>query len=142
MGAPSRNYHEGVTALSGPALLSCQLSSFSLALLVTMADRLRMQPSVPRLKDGTPADVEQEICDIIAEQLGVARASITRTTSFEELGADISDMAALIVSVEEAFGVEIRDEEVDRLLTVRDFIAQVKPVWFSEDTSGSGSLRT
>ena len=87
-------------------------------------------------------DVEQQICDIVAEQLGVARASITRTTSFEEMGADISDMAALVVSVEETFGVEIRDEEVDRLLTVGDFVAQVKPMWFPEDARGRGSVST
>ena len=87
-------------------------------------------------------DVEQQICDIVAEQLGVARASITRTTSFEEMGADISDMAALVVSVEETFGVEIRDEEVDRLLTVGDLVAQVKPMWFPEDARGRGSVST
>jgi acyl carrier protein len=110
--------------------------------LVTMAERVRIQSPAPRLKHGTPTDVEQEICDIIAEQLGVAPSAITDATSFEDMGADIADMAALIVSVEEAFGVQIRDEDVDLLLTVGDFVTLVKPAWFRRHPGGPGSIRT
>jgi acyl carrier protein len=101
-----------------------------------------MQPSALRFGDGAQHDLEEEICAIVAAHLGVARASITCATNFEELGADISDLAEMVVSVEEAFGIQIRDEEVDRLLTVGDLIAQVKPVWFPPNAGGGGSVRT
>ena len=70
--------------------------------------------------------VEEEIYRIVAAQFHTAPSSIAPETSFEDMGSDIYDVVALAVSVEEAFGVVIRDEVVDTLLTVGDLIAVVK----------------
>jgi acyl carrier protein len=91
-----------------------------------MTDIVGTHPPAPNLNEGSPIDPGEAISDIIAVQLGVARTSITSATSFEEMGADIYDLAVIIVSLEEALGVVIDDQEVDRLLTVGDLIAEVK----------------
>src|SRR5690349_4597420 len=72
---------------------------------IAMTDLSRPQPPPPRFNEGSPIDVGEAISDIIAAQLGVARASVTSATTFEEMGADIYDMAEMTVSIEEAFGV-------------------------------------
>jgi acyl carrier protein len=70
--------------------------------------------------------IDEKVSNIVISQLSIDSASITPTTSFEEVGAGIFDMAQLIVSVEEAFNIEVTDEDADRLLTVGDLIAYVK----------------
>ena len=80
----------------------------------------------PLVEGASAGDIEAQIFNAIAIQLGVPRASVTSAASFEEMGADICDIAELIVLVEDAFGVEIPPDHVDRLLTVGDLIAEVK----------------
>jgi acyl carrier protein len=95
---------------------------------MAMTEPLRTQPSTPAkgLKVGTPDDVEEKIFNTVAVQLGVSRATITSATTFDEMGADICDLAEIILLVEEAFGVEIPADEVDRLLQVGDLIDAVR----------------
>ena len=60
---------------------------------------------------------------IIVEQLGVDEAEVVPTASFvEDLNADSLDLVELIMSLEEEFGLEISDEDAEKIVTVQDAI--------------------
>lgn len=71
--------------------------------------------------------VEAQVQKIIVDQLGVSADEVTPDASFvEDLGADSLDLTELIMSMEEAFGIEIDDEEAQKLLKVKDAVAYVE----------------
>lgn len=67
-------------------------------------------------------DVFEKVKAIVAEQLGVDEATITPKTSFEELDADSLDIVELIMALEEAFDLDIPDEEAEKIRTVGDAV--------------------
>ena len=70
---------------------------------------------------------EQKIRDIIVEQLGVAPEKVTPEASFiDDLGADSLDTVELIMALEEAFEVEIPDEDAEKMEKVGDAVAYLK----------------
>ena len=75
----------------------------------------------------TMDEVEDKVKSIIAEQLGVEAASVTPDASFtEDLGADSLDAVELIMAIEEAFDIEIPDEEAETMTTPADCVAAIK----------------
>lgn len=72
------------------------------------------------------ADVEkitQRLKEIIAEQLGISEEEIVPEASFvDDLGADSLDLVELIMALEEEFGMDISDEEAEKIQTVQDAI--------------------
>jgi len=65
--------------------------------------------------------VEDRIKEIIVEQLGVDASEVTDDASFiDDLGADSLDTVELVMAFEEEFGIEIPDEEAEKLQTVKD----------------------
>ena len=67
--------------------------------------------------------VEEKVKEIIAKQLGVNAAEITPESSFvEDLGADSLDTVELVMAFEEAFNVEIPDEDAEKIQKVKDAI--------------------
>jgi acyl carrier protein len=65
--------------------------------------------------------VEDKVKKIIVDQLGVDENEITPEASFiDDLGADSLDTVELIMAFEEEFGLEIPDEEAEKLTTVGD----------------------
>ncbi|MBP3481239.1 MAG: acyl carrier protein [Clostridia bacterium] len=60
--------------------------------------------------------------EILAEQLGVDEDSITAQTTIDDLGADSLDLVEAVMNIEEAFGVNIDDDEIENLKTVGDFL--------------------
>jgi acyl carrier protein len=65
--------------------------------------------------------IEERLKRIIAEQLGVDESQVTRDASFEEdLNADSLDLVELIMSLEEEFGIEISEEDAEKIKTVGD----------------------
>ena len=67
--------------------------------------------------------VEQKVIDIIVEQLGVGADEVTLEASFiDDLGADSLDLVELIMAMEEEFGLEISDQDAEKILTVQDVI--------------------
>jgi len=72
------------------------------------------------------ANVAEKIKQIVSEQLGVDEGEVTPTASFvDDLGADSLDTVELVMAFEEAFEIEIPDEEAEKIRTVQDAIAYV-----------------
>lgn len=65
--------------------------------------------------------VQEKVRSIIAEQLGVKVEEVTPPAKFiEDLGADSLDTVELVMALEEEFGIEIPDEEAEKLVSVGD----------------------
>jgi len=72
-------------------------------------------------------DLEQRVSEIIVEQLGVSRDDIESESSFtDDLGADSLDLVAMVMAMEEEFGVEIPEEDSEKLQTFGDAVAYLK----------------
>ena len=70
---------------------------------------------------------ENEVMQIIKEQLGVSDEELKPEASFiEDLGADSLDLTELIMSMEEKFGIEIPDEEAQKMHKIKDAISYVE----------------
>lgn len=69
------------------------------------------------------ASVSDKVKQIVSEQLGVDEGEVTPTASFvDDLGADSLDQVELVMAFEEAFDLEIPDEEAEKIRTVQDAI--------------------
>ncbi len=69
------------------------------------------------------AAVEERVKQIIVEQLGVDEGEVTANASFvDDLGADSLDTVELVMAFEEAFDIEIPDEEAEKIRTVKDAV--------------------
>ena len=67
--------------------------------------------------------VEEKVKQIIIDQLGVEEDEVTPSASFvDDLGADSLDRVELIMAFEEAFDIEIPDEEAEKIKTVQDAV--------------------
>ncbi|RMD47129.1 MAG: acyl carrier protein [Aquificota bacterium] len=73
-------------------------------------------------------NIEERVKEIIADQLGISADQIKPESKFvDDLGADSLDVVELIMAFEEEFGVEIPDEDAEKIATVQDvldYIAQ------------------
>jgi acyl carrier protein len=73
------------------------------------------------------SSVEDKVKQIIVEQLGVDEAEVTPTASFiDDLGADSLDTVELVMALEEGFGMEIPDEDAEKITTVKDAINYIE----------------
>lgn len=73
------------------------------------------------------AAVEEKVKQIIVEQLGVDEGEVTPTASFvDDLGADSLDTVELVMALEEAFNVEIPDEDAENIRTVKDAVEYIE----------------
>jgi acyl carrier protein len=67
--------------------------------------------------------VDEKVKQIVVEQLGVEESEVTPKASFvDDLGADSLDQVELVMAFEEAFDVEIPDEDAEKIRTVQDAI--------------------
>jgi len=72
-------------------------------------------------------DVQEKIIEIISSQLSVPKEKVVPQASFtDDLGADSLDLVELVMAMEEEFGMEIADEDAEKLQTVQDTIDYVK----------------
>jgi acyl carrier protein len=71
--------------------------------------------------------VEEKVKQIVVNQLGVEESAVIGKAKFiEDLGADSLDIVELVMAMEEAFGVDIPDEEAENIRTVDDAVSYIK----------------
>jgi acyl carrier protein len=71
--------------------------------------------------------VQEKIKTIIVDELGVDEAEVTENARFiEDLGADSLDLVELVMRFEEEFGIEIPDEDAEKIQSVRDAFSYVE----------------
>ena len=71
--------------------------------------------------------VEEKVKGIIMEQLGVDAEEVTPEASFvNDLGADSLDTVELVMALEEAFKIEISDEDAEKIATVGDAVKYIE----------------
>ena len=70
--------------------------------------------------------VEEQVREIIARITHVDKSVITRESTFKEIKADSLDIVQALVAVEEAFGIEIPDEEAQKFQNFGDFVSYVE----------------
>ena len=69
------------------------------------------------------SDLEARVKKIIAEQLGVEESQVTNEKAFvADLGSDSLDTVELVMALEDAFEIEIPDEDAEKILTVQNAI--------------------
>lgn len=72
-------------------------------------------------------NIQEKVKDIIVEQLGVDASQVTPEAKFvEDLGADSLDTVELVMAFEEEFGIEVPDEDAEKLQTVGDVLRYVE----------------
>jgi len=107
-----------VAAFQGPA----SMAGSSLTARSTSVSMPRV-PAVVAMAD----EVEDKVKGIIAEQLGVELDTVVPSASFtEDLGADSLDAVELIMAIEEAFDIEIPDDEAEKMTTPADCVTAIK----------------
>ncbi|HBI47318.1 MAG TPA: acyl carrier protein [Smithella sp.] len=71
--------------------------------------------------------LEEKVIKLVVEQLDVTKEQCVLEASFiDDLGADSLDIVELLMEMEEAFGVEIADEELEKIVTIKDVIDFLK----------------
>ncbi len=71
-------------------------------------------------------NIESKVKEIIVEQLGVEADKVTTDAKFiEDLGADSLDTVELVMAFEDKFGIEVPDEEAEKLKSVADVVAYI-----------------
>ena len=82
-------------------------------------------PNQPNLMSDKP--IEERVKEIIVKELSVNPEQVTSTASFiDDLGADSLDTVELVMAFEEEFGVEVPDEEAEKLQTVGDVVKYIE----------------
>lgn len=72
-------------------------------------------------------EIETKLKQIIVNQLGVEEAAVVGKAKFiEDLGADSLDIVELVMAMEEAFGIDIPDEEAENIRSVDDAVNYIK----------------
>ena len=73
------------------------------------------------------ASVFYRVKGIVVDQLGVAEGGVTREGSFvDDRGADSLDVVELVMALEEEFGVEIPDEDAEKIVTVGEAVKYIE----------------
>jgi acyl carrier protein len=73
------------------------------------------------------ADIEAKVKDIIINELGVEAEKVTASASFvEDLGADSLDTVELVMAFEEEFGIEIPDEDAEKITRVKEAVEYIE----------------
>jgi acyl carrier protein len=71
--------------------------------------------------------LEERVAEIIIDQLGCTKDEVVPEASFiDDLGADSLDIVELVMAMEESFGVEIPDEDAERIQTIGDAVSYLR----------------
>ena len=72
------------------------------------------------------SDTYQKIAKIIAEKLKIDTADVKEEATLEDLGADSLDMVEIVMKLEEEFGIEINDEDAEKLVNVAQVVDYIQ----------------
>jgi len=73
------------------------------------------------------ATIEEKVKKIIVDQLGVEEAEVTAEAKFiDDLGADSLDTVELVMALEEEFGIEIPDEDAEKITRVKEAVDYIE----------------
>lgn len=82
---------------------------------------------LPVIQRAMAENIQEKVTEIIVEQLGVTADQVKpESKMIEDLGADSLDAVELVMAVEEEFGIEVPDEEAEKLISVGDIISHVE----------------
>jgi len=73
-------------------------------------------------------DTLHKVVEIVADKLNVDKETVAKSSSFEELGADSLDMVEIVMKLEEQFGLEINDEDAEKLCGVNEVVEYIQPI--------------
>ena len=70
----------------------------------------------------TKEDTLHKVVDIVAQKLSIDKETVLKNGSFEDLGADSLDMVEIVMKLEEVFGIEINDEDAEKLSSLNEVV--------------------
>jgi acyl carrier protein len=73
-------------------------------------------------------DTLGKVIEIIAEKLSTSKGNITLESTFRDIGADSLDIVEMIMSFEETFGIEIKDEDAEKIKSVQEVVELIHEV--------------
>ena len=71
-------------------------------------------------------DTQNKVVDIIVEKIGIDKEIVKPAATFQDLGADSLDVVEIIMKLEEQFGLEIKDEDAEKMQTVDDVVVYIQ----------------
>lgn len=66
-----------------------------------------------------------KVIDIVAQKLKIDKATVHGNSTLQDLGADSLDMVEIVMKLEEVFGIEIKDEDAEKLTNVNEVVDYV-----------------
>ncbi len=73
-------------------------------------------------------DTVQKVKDIIADKLSINKEDIALESTLKDLGADSLDIVEMIMTFEEVFGIEVKDEDAEKIKTVKEAVDYMHPL--------------
>ncbi len=71
--------------------------------------------------------IEEKVIELVAQKLNLSKDQVKLESSFvDDLGADSLDLVELVMAMEEAFGLEVPDDDAEKLRTVKDVVDYIK----------------
>jgi len=70
----------------------------------------------------TKEDTFQKVAQIVADKLSIPTENVKSESTFKDLGADSLDTVEIIMNFEETFGIEIRDEDAEKIKTIGEAV--------------------
>lgn len=74
------------------------------------------------------ADTSNKVIDIVAQKLKIDKNTITPISTLQDLGADSLDLVEIVMRLEEVFGIEINDEDAEKLHNINDVVEYVQKI--------------
>lgn len=71
-------------------------------------------------------DTQNKVIDIVAQKLKIEKNTISPAATLQDLGADSLDMVEIVMKLEEQFGIEINDEDAEKLHNVQEVVDYVQ----------------
>lgn len=72
------------------------------------------------------ADTSNKVIEIVAQKLKIDKNTITPISTLQDLGADSLDLVEIVMRLEEVFGIEINDEDAEKLHNINDVVDYVQ----------------